>query len=63
MAEKKGVFSLVEPTMPSNSSRIDTLKQKINNEDYLIEAIQRIAFVLSNEISGGSGGGIVERKG
>jgi hypothetical protein len=32
------------------SSRIAILKQKIDNEDYLNEAIQRIAQVLSNEI-------------
>ncbi|MDR2702379.1 MAG: hypothetical protein LBB72_08105 [Spirochaetaceae bacterium] len=44
----------------SNNARIDALKKKINNEEYLFEAIHRIAFVLSNEISGG---GAVERKG
>jgi hypothetical protein len=32
------------------SPRIAILKQKIDNEDYLNEAIQRIAQVLSNEI-------------
>ncbi|MDR0720646.1 MAG: hypothetical protein LBF78_13490 [Treponema sp.] len=32
------------------SPRIAILKQKIDNEDYLSEAIQRIAQVLSNEI-------------
>jgi hypothetical protein len=32
------------------SHRIAILKQKIDNEDYLSEAIQRIAHVLSNEI-------------
>ncbi|MDR0718408.1 MAG: hypothetical protein LBF78_02140 [Treponema sp.] len=34
----------------SVSPRIAILKQKIDNEDYLSEAIQRIAQVLSNEI-------------
>jgi hypothetical protein len=48
---------------PSSNARIDVLKKKINNEEYLFEAIHRIAFVLSNEISGNSGGGSVERKG
>jgi len=48
---------------PLSDSRIDALKKKINNEEYLFEAIHRIAFVLSNEISGISGGGAVERKG
>jgi hypothetical protein len=32
------------------SPRIAILRQKIDNEDYLYEAIQRIAQVLSNEI-------------
>jgi hypothetical protein len=32
------------------SSRIAILRQKIDNKDYLNEAIQRIAQVLSNEI-------------
>jgi hypothetical protein len=32
------------------SPRIAILRQKIDNEDYLSEAIQRIAQVLSNEI-------------
>jgi hypothetical protein len=31
-------------------SRIEILRKKINNEEYLYEAIQRIAQVLSNEI-------------
>jgi len=52
-----------ELNIPLNKARIDALKKKINNEEYLFEAIHRIAFVLSNEISGVSGGGTVERKG
>jgi hypothetical protein len=39
------------------SSRIAILKRKIDNEDYLNEAIQRIAHVLSNEILELSHGG------
>ena len=31
-------------------SRLEVLRQKINNEDYLHEAIQRIALVISNEL-------------
>jgi hypothetical protein len=34
----------------SESSRIENLKKKIHNEEYLYEAIQRIAQILSNEI-------------
>ena len=31
-------------------SRLEVLRQKINNEDYLYEAIQRIALIISNEL-------------
>jgi hypothetical protein len=33
-------------------TRISALKEKINDEEYLHEAIQRIALILSNELSG-----------
>jgi len=52
MAEEAGIFSQVESNTPSNNVRINTLKQKIHNEEYLLDAIQRIAFILSNEIAG-----------
>jgi hypothetical protein len=39
-------------------SRIDLLRKKINNEDYLYEAIQRIAQILTNEILGIPQGGV-----
>ena len=31
-------------------SRLEVLREKINNQDYLHEAIQRIALVISNEL-------------
>jgi len=31
-------------------SKLEVLRQKINNEDYLHEAIQRIALIISNEL-------------
>jgi len=62
IVEEESVYSLVEPDAHLNSSRIDSLKKKINSEDYLFEAIHRIAFVLSNEIAGFPGGGSHERK-
>ena len=31
-------------------SRLEVIRQKINNEDYLHEAIQRIALIISNEL-------------
>ena len=42
-------------------NKLNLLKQKINDEDYLYEAIQRIAQVLSNEITGIPRGGKGER--
>jgi hypothetical protein len=40
-------------------SGIEFLRKKIDNEEYLNEAIQRIAQVLSNEILDISQGGLV----
>ena len=31
-------------------SKLEVLRRKINNEDYLYEAIQRIALIISNEL-------------
>jgi hypothetical protein len=41
------------------ANNIEFLRKKLDNEDYLNEAIQRIAQVLSNEILGISQGGLV----
>ena len=42
----------VEPHLNevSGFSKLEILRQKINNEDYLHEAIQRIALIMSNEL-------------
>ena len=37
-------------TGPSGLSKLEVLRLKINNEDYLHEAIQRIALIISNEL-------------
>ena len=34
----------------SGLSKLEILRQKINNEEYLHEAIQRIALIISNEL-------------
>jgi hypothetical protein len=34
----------------SGLSRLEALRQKINNEDYLHEAISRMALIISNEL-------------
>jgi hypothetical protein len=39
-------------TEAADVARIIALKEKINDREYLHEAIQRIALVMSNEISG-----------
>ena len=48
IAVDEGVF----PPVDASPDRIQLLKQKINDEDYLFEAVQRIAQVLSGEMSG-----------
>ena len=34
----------------SNSTKLELLRQRINDENYLHAAIQRLALVLSNEL-------------
>ncbi|GMO36369.1 MAG: hypothetical protein Ta2F_12300 [Termitinemataceae bacterium] len=46
----------------SNPSRVEELKKKINNEEYVKDAILRIAQVLSNEMLGISQGVNDERQ-
>ena len=53
IAVEENIFPLKEKNLPN---KLEVLKQKINDDDYLYEAIQRIAQVLSNEISGIPGG-------
>ena len=47
----------------SGLSKLEVLRRKINSEDYLHEAIQRIALTISNELLGiPQGGGSYERQ-
>ena len=39
---------IMEQTM--SSTRVEQLRERINDENYLYAAIQRIAMVLSNEL-------------
>jgi hypothetical protein len=39
------------------SSELETLRKKINSKEYISEAIQRIALILSNELLDLSQGG------
>jgi hypothetical protein len=45
-----------------DAARIANLREKINNEDYIAGAIQRIAQVLSNEIMDIPQGGMYEQR-
>ena len=40
-----------------NSADLEKLRMRINDQDYLFEAIQRMALVLSNELIGFARGG------
>jgi hypothetical protein len=47
-----------------SSNRLEQLRKSINDSNYMLTAIQRIAFVLSNELMdmSYSGGNKVERQ-
>ena len=47
-----------------SSSRVELLRKRINDKEYMYEAIQRIAQVLSNELMDMSqgGGSYIERR-
>lgn len=46
----------------SGLSRLEVLRMKVNSEDYLHEAIQRIALIISNELLDIPQGGSYERQ-
>jgi hypothetical protein len=48
MTQKAAVEILVQEA--SGLTKLEILRQKINNEDYVHEAIQRIALIMSNEL-------------
>jgi hypothetical protein len=43
----------------AKASRLALLRAKVNSEDYLFEAIQRLAQIMSNEILGIPHGGML----
>jgi len=45
----------------SGLSKLEVLRQKINSEDYLLEAVHRIALIISNELLDIPQGGSYER--
>jgi hypothetical protein len=46
----------------AKASRLALLRAKVNSEDYLFEAIQRLAQVMSNEILGIPQGGMFHER-
>jgi hypothetical protein len=59
IAVEENIFPIRKNDLPN---KLLLLRQKVNDEDYLAEAVQRIAQVISNEITGTAGGGVLERK-
>jgi len=46
---------IMEQTL--SSTKLEQLRKRINDQDYMYAAIQRIALVLSNELMGMTPGG------
>jgi hypothetical protein len=55
-------ISALLPGQAGEVFNLESLRQKINNEEYIYEAIQRIAQVLSGELLKVSRGRIYERQ-
>ena len=58
----RGNPPVVQRENQAGVSRIDLLRAKIHSEDYLNEAIQRMALVMSNEILGIPQGGMFHER-
>jgi len=54
-----GSFS---PENALEQARLEKLRQKVNDENYIYEAVQRIALVLSNELLGIPMGGALNEQ-
>jgi hypothetical protein len=52
----------IQPDNQGGTSRLELLRAKVNSEDYLYEAIQRIAQILSNELLGIPHGGMFHER-
>lgn len=61
-AVQRGDLPVLFPGPTGEGFNPESLRQKINNEEYVYGAIQRIAQVLSNELLKMSRGGIYERQ-
>jgi hypothetical protein len=54
--------AVFHPEQAGNAFDLENLRRKINSEEYLYEAIQRIAQVLSNELLKVTRGGIYHER-
>ncbi|MDR1899078.1 MAG: hypothetical protein LBQ55_03625, partial [Treponema sp.] len=57
-----GVCMIVGAESPQGSAKLDILREKINSKEYLSEAIQRIALILSNELLDISRKGVIDER-
>ncbi|MDR2768281.1 MAG: hypothetical protein LBB82_08160 [Treponema sp.] len=55
------IEALVQESNISNEERLAEIRARLEDENYLHEAVQRLAQVLSNEISGFSADRAVKR--
>jgi hypothetical protein len=53
---------IVGAESPQGSAKLDILREKINSKEYLSEAIQRIALILSNELLDISRKGVIDER-
>jgi hypothetical protein len=59
---QRGKPLAIQPDNQAGTSRLELLRAKVNSEDYLYEAIQRIAQILSNELLGIPHGGMFHER-
>jgi hypothetical protein len=62
LSQSKTDIGALLPGQAGEVLNLEILRQKINNKEYIHDAIQRIAQVLSNEILKVSRGRIYERQ-
>jgi hypothetical protein len=51
-----------QPESQAKAARLALLRAKVNSEDYLFEAIHRLAQIMSNEILGIPQGGMFHER-
>ncbi|MFP3043811.1 hypothetical protein LQZ19_18520 [Treponema primitia] len=59
---QRGTSLVSQPENQAGTSRLELLRAKVNSEDYLYEAIQRMAQIISNELLGIPHGGMFHER-